>query len=380
MPAREYVLGFLLAVVIGCTPKFVKLDPARVRRVDVSLVGGGRLVCPQAGRPELRALVTYDDRTSFATRSRSNPNGLLRPSDLEWATSIGKIGADAQLALPELRLWYDHEIAVNASIRGRPEMVGGLALVPSFTCNGQSMHGGAMGGRGQHVEVALAYVETRLNGRLVLVRVQARGAGTEYYLLDRKGPAAARLVVSAQGGPGAPGRDGSSGSNGVSGMSGISGTPGSTCSNGSNGGDGSDGGNGGNGSDGGNGGNGGDGGEVTILYPSAFPELARVVEVVVDGGAAGRAGRGGSGGSGGRGGSGGSGGSAGSTTSFDGKSCSTSSGSTGRSGNDGQSGSSGRDGRAGRAGNPGTVIKQDIEVGPTFAEEVGLGWKIVPPS
>jgi hypothetical protein len=55
----------LLAVVVGCGPRYVKLEPARVRKLDVALVGGGNALCPKAGEPQLRALVTHlDDRTA----------------------------------------------------------------------------------------------------------------------------------------------------------------------------------------------------------------------------------------------------------------------------------------------------------------------------
>ncbi|HEU4614215.1 MAG TPA: hypothetical protein VFS15_19105 [Kofleriaceae bacterium] len=373
----------LLALLVGCGPGFVKLDPARARRLDVALVGGGTAVCPQSGVPQLRALVTYRDNQAVQTRSRVDPRGTLRPSELRWTSDVGSIDTDARLRLPRLLDWYDRPISITVSVPGRPDVANRIVLVPAFDCDAASSHDGpsggtgGSGGNGRFVEVSLAYVDTRLNGRLVLARVSEGGREPAYYLIDRRGPAAARFVVSARGGDGGSGSDGMSGSSGSNGTEGLDGFSGDTCEDGGDGGDGGDGADGGDGSDGGDGGDGGTGGTIVIRYPEQFPELAYAIEVDVGGGRGGRGGSGGSGGAGGSGGRGGRGGSGGSTIAADGSTCTTYSGQPGRDGRDGRAGSSGNDGTPGRDGAPGYVERQASSIDALFAGEAVQGWPIV---
>jgi hypothetical protein len=364
----------VLVLVVGCGPKFVKLDAARAHKLDVALVGGGNAVCRRA--PELRALVTYRDNKFAQTRSRIDPRGTLRPAELRWVSDVGAVDASAQLQLPALQAWHDRPLSITVSVPGRPDVADRIVLTPAFDCDGEASHDGLHGGGGgAYVEVALAYVDTTLNGRLVLARVIADGGAPEYHLIDRQGPAAARFVVSARGGAGHDGDSGSSGSSGSDGTRGSDGSSGGTCQNGSDGTDGSDGGDGGDGGDGSDGGDGGAGGSVVITYPEEFPELAGAIEVDVSGGAGGRGGWGGSGGSGGSGGKGGTGGSPGTTVRSDGTSCLTLSGSDGRAGRDGRAGSSGRSGADGSDGPSGSVMQRASRLDAMFG--AAEGWPIV---
>jgi hypothetical protein len=106
----------VVALLVGCGPKFVKLDPARALRIDVGIVGGGNALCPQAGTPQLRALVTYRDNKTVQTRSRIDPRGTLRPTELRWTSDVGAVDAHAQLQLPALRDWYDRPLSITVSV------------------------------------------------------------------------------------------------------------------------------------------------------------------------------------------------------------------------------------------------------------------------
>jgi hypothetical protein len=108
----------LLALVAGCGPTFVKLEPAKVQRIDVALVGGGNTVCPTAGTPQLRALVTYLDHKRLQTRSRVDPQGTLRPADLRWTSDVGAINANAELELPPLQAWHDRPLSITVNVPG----------------------------------------------------------------------------------------------------------------------------------------------------------------------------------------------------------------------------------------------------------------------
>src|SRR5690606_12847615 len=137
-----------------------------------------------------------------------------------------------------------------------------------------------------------AYVDTKLNGRLVLVRVRDHDLGRlHFHLVDPR--AGQRLVVDASGGKGGNGGKGADGTDGTHGIRGSDGAAGGVCQNGQDGARGGDGEPGTDGGPGGHGGDGGDGGVVTIAYPAEFPELARFVEVYARGGEPGAGGPGG---------------------------------------------------------------------------------------
>jgi hypothetical protein len=119
-----------------------------------------------------------------------------------------------------------------------------------------------------------------------------------------------------------------------------------------------------------NGGPGGPGGRVTLRHDARFPELARAVEIRVEGGPAGEGGSGGPGGRGGLGGKGGQGG----------KLSNGCPGSYAASGTDGGAGPSGPDGPAGARGMdgpPGQLQQAPADVATLFAEELARGVAVV---
>ena len=343
-------------VLVGCGPAIVKLDRKRVKSISAEIAGGGTSVCVRDDAPQLVARVTYSDGKTLQSATPRVRAGTFQPSELAWTTELGSIDVNARLHVPRLEAWYDRPLAIDVAVPGRPEMHDRLALMPRFDCAGGTDHDGIAGRAPRRIQVSLAYVETTLNGKLVLVRVAESGLDTEYHLVDRKGPGAATFTVSVRGAPGRDGASGSSGSNGSTGSSGSDGSSGGTCEDG---------------------GNGSDGGAVELVYPAAFPELASAIEIVVAGGAGGRAGEGGSAGSGGSGGSGGHGGSGGSTTRSDGSYCSTSSGHDGGRGRDGRSGSAGRDGQPGHDGQPGSITAHAGESAEVFGNEIARGWRVL---
>jgi hypothetical protein len=376
------------ALMLGCGSGLVKLDAKRVRSVHLVLADRGETVCPTGAPPEVVAIVAYDDGQPLVTRTPTNRKGTLRPRELEWTAEVGTVEENGVLQLPrDLLPWHDRAFTVRASVPKRPEMTAELRVTPRFDCGGvadvsgldgaagSSGGDGEAGGPGPRVEVALAYVETTLSGRLVLVRVRDRDLGRwEYFLVDPR--AGQRLVISGDGGDGGGGADGSHGSAGSSGTRGGDGASGGLCEDGRDGDPGSDGQDGSDGQPGGRGGDGGNGGSVTVLYPGAFPELARVVDISVEGGEGGGRGQGGEGGEGGAGGRGGNGGSAGSTAD-PGRACSTQAGLDGREGAKGRDGRHGLDGEAGRPVGRGQISQRSSRVEEVFGFELGRGWSIV---
>jgi hypothetical protein len=266
-------------------------------------------------------------------------------------------------------------------------MAAALRVTPRFDCAGTARFRGLDGdpgasGRestpgwpGPHLDIALAYVDTTLNGRLVLVRVIDPDYGRrEYYLVDPRTPK--RFHVVASGGDGGDGVNGADGTDGRGGARGADGPTGAMCQDGAPGQDGSPGQDGGDGESGGRGGDGGNGAIVTVSVPADAPELADALAITVDGGAGGAGGAGGHGGHGGRGGTGGSGGSAG-PTSDPTRACTTGRGPDGRDGPPGRDGAPGAAGAPGRAGAPGTITRRTAAVDALFAAELARGWKLV---
>jgi hypothetical protein len=361
----------MVLLLVGCGPHYLTLDPARVRDIHARAVDGGDRQCIPSAGLQLQAIVRY---TNGRSRLTARQSGALPPDALAWSSDLGRVDADGKLHMPELVAWHDRSTKVDVSVPTRPEIRDQLVVVPRFDCDGTSVHDASSAPR--HVEVSLAYVDTQLNGRLVLVRIVEPGQPIEYHLVDPRGPSAARFVVSVRGAPGRDGAAGVDGRAGADGKNGSDGLSGSTCQDGGDGGDGTDGGDGEDGGDGGDGGNGGDGGAVVLFYPRELPELVKAIRIDVAGGRAGRGGRGGEGGAGGSGGRGGRGGSGG-HESDDKDWCSTSSGHDGRDGGSGNAGSPGRDGAAGEPGRPGTITAHERDVDALFAGERERGWNIV---
>ena len=374
----------------GCGSGMVRLDAKKVRGLRIDLADRGDTFCPSGLLPEVVAVIDYIDGRVLETRSPANPGGKLRPKELVWSADVGKVEDNGVLDMPlDLLVWYDRVFAVQAQIPGRPDLKAERRITPRFDCrnvadvsgfDGYAGAGGGdgwAGGRGPRVEVALAYVDTKLHGRLVLARVKDRDLGRwEYYLVDPR--AGQRLVITADGGDGGAGGAGAgaAGSQGKSGTRGADGASGGMCQDGQDGAPGTDGADGADGQPGGRGGDGGDGGTVTVVYPAGFPELVQRVDISVAGGAGGASGPGGEGGAGGAGGPGGNGGSAG-PTSDPNQSCTTRAGNPGREGNKGRDGRHGSAGAAGHAGSPGTISTSPGSVQDLFWFERGRGWAIV---
>src|SRR5262245_18108537 len=133
----------LVLALVGCGPKFVKLDTARARKIDVGLVGGGNTFCSR--EPELRALVTYINNQAVQTRSSVDPEGTLRPNELHWTRHLGAIDANAHVHLPALRSVHDRPLSVTLSVPNRPEIADRIVLVPRFDCDNASYHDGRDG-------------------------------------------------------------------------------------------------------------------------------------------------------------------------------------------------------------------------------------------
>jgi len=384
----------LLAVVVagaGCGSRMVKLDPKKVRSVRVVLADRGESYCPAKLLAEVVAVVEYTDGRVFETWAPANRNGKLRAHDLAWTAEVGVVEDNGVMTMPlDLLGWHDRVFAVRAQVPTRPELRGEQRVKPRFDCavvaeasgldgrNDASQGGaGKPGGAGPRVEVALAYVDTKLHGRLVFVRVRDRDLGRwEYYLVDRR--AGQRLTIAAKGGDGGAGGNGAIGVAGQSGQRGADGASGGMCENGRDGQSGTDGQPGSDGRPGGHGGDGGRGATVTVRYPAAFPELLQAIDISVAGGAGGQGGSGGAGGEGGAGGSGGNGGSAG-PTSDPTQACTTSAGSSGPAGRKGENGRAGSAGAAGNPGAPGTIEALPSNMREVLAFELGRGWTLTLP-
>jgi hypothetical protein len=218
--------------------------------------------------------------------------------------------------------------------RGRPGEFGGTGASGEKGSDGSSEKAGGEGGEGgagglgsdagdggpgPSLTVWATMVQTDHYDRLVLVRVSGDLDDVVLVHPDRG------LTIRAIGGRGGTGGPGGQGGYGGAGGSGNPGGKG---------------GKGGAGGHGGNGGNGGPGGRIELVYDQRFPELARIVELDVRGGAAGPAGFAG------RGGGGGSGGSA-----------------DGEDASDGAKGADGPEGQRGQPGMPGSAGERLAEPG-----------------
>jgi hypothetical protein len=290
--------------------------------------------------------------------------------------------------------WFDEPIRVGARVVARRELAGETTLRPRFDCGGTvdlRGAGGARGGEAEHggpgepgpeVHVALAYVDTRHSGRLVLVRVQRGREQPEFHIVDPRHPEAP-FVIDARGGAGGRGGQGVTGVGGSAGVDGSNGTDGVDCADGTSGQAGTDGHPGGPGGPGGNGGPGGRGGRVIVHYDARFPELPARIQVRVEGGEAGDAGPGGTGGRGGRGGRGGKAGKGGAsavTSTGSSGGAAACNGSDGSNGTDGANGLDGRPGPAGEPGlpgPPGESHEAPADVTELFADEIKRGIPIV---
>ncbi len=374
------IRGVVVATCLAaCGPSYAKLKVDEIQTVAVTIDEPEQRFCaywPVA----MRAVVTYKDggqaRSSTPAESQ---RGMLRATEFAWSTSQGTVTPQAVLALAGDPLaWFDEPIEVKAEVVARPEMVGEAVVQPRFDCGGHVDLRGAPGARGGEaeaggngapgpvVEVALAYVDTKRSGRLVLVRVTRDGGAPEHFLIGAQ-QGLAPFVLDVRGGDGGRGGQGVAGLDGLPGIAGVDGPNDRACADGGRGTDGTDGEPGGPGAPGFDGGDGGNGGRVTLRFDARFPELANLVEVNVLGGAAGEAGKGGDGG---RGGAAGAAGKAGVV-------CANEGPVGGVAGTQGMDGNPGPAGAPGFEGAPGSVERTPGDVAALFADEVARGLPVV---
>ncbi|HTE55846.1 MAG TPA: hypothetical protein VK698_33555, partial [Kofleriaceae bacterium] len=390
--SRMLPLALALAVVSltgAACARYATLEPARVASLGLRLGDPGGTVCVNDGRARVVAEVVYRDGKRVETwNGEGSRRGKLRLHDLTILADPVGIDEVGRMAFPpDPKRWLDRPLIIQARVPDRPIAIG-LTVTPRYDCGGVGDYSGAVGraggtgedggpgAPGPSVRVALAWIDTVLNGRLLLVRVTRGDEPPRYHLVDTRA-AAARFEVSAAGGAGGAGGAGSSGWGGSDGTDGSSGFDGGTCQDGSSGGAGGNGSDGQNGDDGADGGDGGDGGTIVVEAAPGDADLVRLIGYRTGGGPAGAAGGGGSGGSGGDGGDGGSGGRAGSTTDEDGDSCHTSDGTDGTDGTDGSDGWPGHDGRPGRPGPNGTVLFHPLDPSSAWTREIAAGMRIV---
>lgn len=383
---RSPIACLVATALAGCAP-YARLEPRKVAALDLGLVGGGDTVCVNDPGARVVARAVYRNGALIESwTGHGSRHGRYRLHELAIAAGPVGVGEHGELRFPSPLTWLDRPIDILASVPARP-IAASLSLAPRYDCGGladfaaargagaDSGDDGGEGADGPALQVAIAQVDTELNGRLLLVRVTG-GGGTEYHLVDARGPAVP-FAISAAGGAGGGGGAGSSGSSGSDGSDGRDGSAGGSCEDGSDGTSGSDGSDGSDGSNGGDGGRGGRGGTIAIEYAAGDEELVDELSYVVRGGPGGAAGAGGSGGSGGSGGDGGSGGAAGSSLDTNGKSCSTSAGSNGSDGTRGYDGSDGSDGSQGRPGPDGTITARQVDGAQLWRAEIAAGIKVV---
>lgn len=374
---------------VACGPGYKELKVENIQSVTVATSDPDGRFCAYQTVP-LRALVTYRDGKQAQSRiPGEKQRGRLRTSEFDWQSNRGAIDSAAVLSMPDdVLAWYDEPVEVRARVIARPELFGQASLRPRFDCGGTVDLRGAVGARGGEAEdggpgqdgpelhLAVAYLDSQRDERLVLVRVDRADEQPEYFVIDGAG-SRAPFVIDARGGDGGKGGQGVAGMDGAPGVDGQAGPDAPSCGDGAAGQDGSNGEPGAPGGPGAKGGPGGNGGRVHIQYDGRYPELAELVRVRVEGGEGGAHGPGGAGGSGGRGGAGGPGGK-GNSLGTGGAVCSAGTdGPAGANGADGANGTAGPDGKPGAAGTAGEVEVSAADVAELFAQELGRGLRIV---
>ncbi|HUQ04541.1 MAG TPA: hypothetical protein VM261_18700 [Kofleriaceae bacterium] len=389
--AATLVVATVAAAASACGPGYQKLEVDKIQSVAVAIDEPERRFCAYAP-VALRALVTYRDGKQVQSMTPGdNQRDRLRVSEFQWASTHGTVDDIAVLRLTtDVFAWLGKPIHVSARVAARPEVVGEIDLAPRFDCGGTLSIRGAEGARGGELEdggpgapgpvaeVALAYVDTGGGERLVLVRVTRGEDAPEHFVIDAR-QARKPFVIDARGGRGGRGGQGEAGAYGTPGIPGMPGLPGPegppgpdgpACDLATPGTDGTGGGPGGAGGMGRNGGAGGPGGRVTLRYDARFPELATLVQILVEGGPAGEGGYAGPGGSGGLGGKGGQGG----KLSIG---CPGSYAAAGKDGVAGPNGADGPTGARGMDGPPGLLQQAPGDVVTLFADEIARGVAVV---
>ena len=387
---HSVALLLLTVSATACGPRLAKLDVNQATAIAVSAADHATDLCPLQPK-QLHVRAMHQNGAQQATWVGKKRDGALSFSEFHFQTSIGQVDRRGYLHLPTNQLAsLEQPVTVRVTAARQPALNAEFTFAQRYNCGGVlDLRGrpGFSGDDGEHgtdgepgpeLEIALGYIDTQQNGRLVLARIQSNPpfAQPHYMIIDTRGPTAPTTVDASggdggSGGSGEDGEDGYDGRDGADGDDGDKGTRDSPCSDGQDGAPGEDGGHGGHAGDGGDGGHGGHGGHVILYYDQRFPELAQAVRVKVDGGRAGRGGWGGNGGRGGSGGDGGDGGSRGYST--DGSQCNATRGQDGEDGADGEDGEGGERGQHGVAGEVGSIRALGQDVQSLFAAEIADG-------
>lgn len=391
MPSRKAALALLtlalsasgcsslVAVMSGGVRKSsVNMEKWELTKMDVSLQGGARSICPRAPvqmsivaeakhkkRDKVKTMETWAGDPERAVRI-----GKMGFESFDFATEGGEVDENGYFHPSPDMLATAGGYKIGTKYKEKPDsLTSDKAYVPTYDCvvaggmsasSGQSGPGGATGesgasgdsgssekaggpggtggaggqgpngGDGASGPSLTAYatlVSTEHHDSLVLLRIE--GDTTDTLLFDPK----SSFVLGARGGMGGAGGPGGSGGSGGRGGSGYLG---------------GDGGAGGPGGSGGLGGNGGAGGKIEFFYDSRYPELANVVALDVAGGGGGNGGSTGSGGSAGSGGSG--------------------QGEGSQAGPAGAAGPSGVEGSTGSAGSDGLARAESMDTASVFAD------------
>ena len=358
------IRSLVLVALLSCGPSFryTAFDALKAKslalQTTVTIEGAIAFCGPTATLPPVA--VTMADGKVRATANVPQDD-LLDGNELVWSASLGQVHHDITAnrdvfdAGNDYWKLLDEDVTVTVALAKNKLVTASITLLPTYVCqqvadfrggsgeagySGDSGNPGApqrnggggrdgriggTGGPGPNVVVDLTIAGTKKRGKLVFARV-----GNAAFVFAEKGGS---LLVSAAGGQGGRGGRGGAGGHGGGG-----GTRDNTCLTP---------GDGGPGGRGGDGGDGGDGGAVLVRVDRAYPHLADLVRVSVEGGRGGEPGEAGPGGRGGM--------AEGSVEEQDGSNKTTRSCaqkiSNGQDGQYGQQGMRpGRDGRTGRSG------------------------------
>ena len=371
--------AFVLFVsLVGCGPSFryTAFDATKAQAIaiqaTVTIEGAIAFCGPTVALPPVA--VTMADGKQRATANVA-AESLLDGSELIWSASLGQVRHDQTSnhdvfdATADYWKLLDEDVTVTVALAKNRTVTASVTLLPTYVCqqvanfsgqfgqggySGESGNPGAPqrsgrgggdgqlggpGGPGPEVVADLTIAGTKKRGKLVFARV-----GRQAFVFSEKGGSLVVVAAGGQGGSGGRGGRGGSGGNG--------GTRDNTCLTP---------GDGGPGGRGGDGGDGGDGGTVLVRVDRAYPHLADLVQVSVEGGRGGDVGAAGEGGGGGY--------AEGSVTDGSGGSSTSCSSKIGR-GQEGQYGQQGM--RPGRDGRPGRSAVKLESLTTLFPEGVNL--------
>ena len=148
LPPRAPLAGVrpLLAAVAlaaaGCPaftqpgPRFVKLEPARIKAVDLILVGGGATFCPSGELAQLKVVArTTDGKTLETWAGRGDTEGKLDFSSFEWSVSAGMVSGDGHYQPPPDPLAVlDQPVSIEVRVAGNPTVSATMSLSPVYDC------------------------------------------------------------------------------------------------------------------------------------------------------------------------------------------------------------------------------------------------------